>query len=57
MTAPPSLWICVCVISVVLVALYLSWRMAESLYRVNEDKFYLVAGTKGHLWMEAYYRG
>jgi Family of unknown function (DUF5906) len=23
------------------------------LYRVNEDKFYLVASTKGHLWMEA----
>jgi hypothetical protein len=24
------------------------------LYRVNEDKFYLVASTKGHLWMEAH---
>jgi hypothetical protein len=23
------------------------------LYRVNEDKYYAVAGTKGHLWMEA----
>jgi hypothetical protein len=23
------------------------------LYRVNEDKFYAVAGTKGHLWMDA----
>jgi hypothetical protein len=23
------------------------------LYRVNEDKFYLVSSTKGHLWMEA----
>jgi hypothetical protein len=23
------------------------------LYRVNEDKFYAVAGTKGHLWLEA----
>jgi len=24
------------------------------IYRVNEDKFYLVTGTKGHLWMEAH---
>jgi hypothetical protein len=24
-----------------------------TLYRVNEDKFYLVASTKGHQWMEA----
>lgn len=23
------------------------------LYRVNEDKYYAVSGTKGHLWMEA----
>jgi hypothetical protein len=23
------------------------------LYRVNEDKFYAVAGTKGHMWLEA----
>jgi hypothetical protein len=23
------------------------------LYRYNEDKFYAVAGTKGHLWLEA----
>lgn len=23
------------------------------LYRVNEDKFYAVSGTKGHLWLEA----
>lgn len=23
------------------------------LYRVNDDKFYAVSGTKGHLWMEA----
>ena len=23
------------------------------LYRVNEDKFYAVSGTKGHLWVEA----
>jgi hypothetical protein len=24
------------------------------LYRVNDDKYYAVAGTKGHLWMEAH---
>ena len=24
-----------------------------ALYRVNEGKFYLVSGTKGHLWMDA----
>jgi hypothetical protein len=23
------------------------------LYRVKEDKYYAVTGTKGHLWMEA----
>lgn len=23
------------------------------LYRVKDDKFYAVSGTKGHLWMEA----
>jgi hypothetical protein len=23
------------------------------LYRVNDDKYYAVSGTKGHLWMEA----
>jgi phage/plasmid-associated DNA primase len=25
-----------------------------TLYRVNEDKYYAVSGTKGHLWMEAH---
>ena len=24
-----------------------------SLYRVNEEKYYTVSGTKGHLWLEA----
>jgi hypothetical protein len=24
-----------------------------TLYRFNEDKFYAVSGTKGHLWLEA----
>jgi hypothetical protein len=27
--------------------------LGGTLYRVSEDKFYAVAGTKGHVWMEA----